>query len=96
MPVNIYVSDNNPGAHSLASVLAAGMNNSITITTDPCSLPLERRNAFVAKSLSEAVLTDMLRGMTGLAPDDSRATHFVLYLNMQTFVGAAGQQLAGA
>ena len=94
-PVKIYVSLSNPGANGLARILRAGMDGALTVLTSPAAIPTapDRKSASARMSIAAATHATKLRRMS-TRRDHAQATHFVLYLNAQTFVGPAGDRLA--
>jgi len=94
----IYVSANNPGAYGLARVLKAGMGQSIKITTKASLSNATTPQPWLQEKTRtpRTLQTPRFRAQQTprFRPGGGRATHFVLYLNRQTFVGAAGVRLA--
>ena len=78
--VLLYSSPDNPGAAAIADAIRAGMKNTFATTSDP-------RMVGSSGSRSSA-------RFAANAPGNGGATHFLLYLNSQTFVGEAGERLA--
>ena len=93
-PPVVFASANNPGALATAKLLRAGMANAIRTTT-------------VLEGSGDArprygLIDRRLAGRRGTAGDgdgdggggEPKATHFLLYLNGQTFIGEQGERLA--
>ena len=92
-PPRVYVSEHNPRAAEVARVLRAGMEESFEITTEPEDLPKPRSTFRLRRSVAALRRTSAMRRSSQNA-NPSRATHFLLYLSEDTFVGESGELLA--
>ena len=94
--VLLFASQNNPGAAAIADTVRAGTNNGFATTDDRRLAGFERSTSrsgtFAELSASLSALSSRIRRRTNATT--SGATHFLLYLNADTFAGEAGERLA--